>query len=405
MIEPQEYQRIKKIAHLVSLACVLQILESLIPYPIPGLRLGLSNIPALIALLSLGFRYALAISVLRTILSSLVMGTFMSVGFALSFSAAFISTLVMGFFWWLSGLSWRYRLSIIGISIAGALSNNLVQLYLAFLLLVKHKGIFVFLPYLSIGAVITGWITGAIAARVYRKLKEMQPEGLNEAAQADYPMPISSHYFSGNSVVHRLPAEVKIISIAILSLLILVFHNFWLYLGLFSLLGVITLFSGLPLTLLFSRCRRYTTLVWVSFLLPLFFNPGTASVHFGITHQGLNIGLLFVLRILFLILTSSLLAMTTSSWQLSRGLLKLVSPLRTLGLPDKKIVTIFSLSWEAVPVFWEIARKNISAENFKKIKNPRNLIYLLSNFIVMLYLETSAAALDRRTSYILEGEK
>ena len=73
-------------ALFVALACVLQISESLIPLPIPGLRLGLANILTLTALVMLGFRAALEITLMRTILSSFITGTFMSPGFILSFS-------------------------------------------------------------------------------------------------------------------------------------------------------------------------------------------------------------------------------------------------------------------------------------------------------------------------------
>ena len=104
-------QNIYQVALLVALACVLQISESLIPHPIPGLRLGLANMITLTALVVLGFKYALEIAILRTILSSFILGTFMSPGFFLSFAGAIISTLVMGFFFWLSCFHDRYGLS------------------------------------------------------------------------------------------------------------------------------------------------------------------------------------------------------------------------------------------------------------------------------------------------------
>ncbi len=91
MIGYKEDPKIYKIALLVSISCVLQISESLIPHPIPGLRLGLANMVGLIALVNLGFLSALEIAILRTILSSFIMGTFMSPNFIMIFSAAAIS--------------------------------------------------------------------------------------------------------------------------------------------------------------------------------------------------------------------------------------------------------------------------------------------------------------------------
>jgi heptaprenyl diphosphate synthase len=52
--------KIYQIALLVALACILQISESMIPHPIPGLRLGLANMVTLTTMVLLGFRHALS---------------------------------------------------------------------------------------------------------------------------------------------------------------------------------------------------------------------------------------------------------------------------------------------------------------------------------------------------------
>ena len=64
------------IAMLVAQAAVLHFLESLLPnpIPIPGVKLGLANIIALLALLLFDFKTAMQITVLRTILGSLLSG-------------------------------------------------------------------------------------------------------------------------------------------------------------------------------------------------------------------------------------------------------------------------------------------------------------------------------------------
>ncbi len=393
MVGYKEDPKIYKIALLVSISCVLQISESLIPHPIPGLRLGLANMVGLIALVNLGFLSALEIAILRTILSSFIMGTFMSPTFILSFSGAAISILVMGFFYWLSSLHQRYRLSIIGISIIGALSHNIVQLYLAYLILVKHEGIFVFLPWLCIGAVIMGWITGTVARSVCRGLKEIKrQEVIAELIQRDISGPVSRYYLPGESFLHRLSAEIKIVSILILSLTVLVFTNFWFLLGLFLSLGVILVFSGTSLLFLFSRAKRYTSLVLAAFLVPIFFNSGThvlfTVAYFNITYEGLGTGALFACRVLFLILANSLLVRTTSPEEMTQGLARILSPLRVLGISGRRIATVLSLSWIAIPLFWDMARRLISEANLKKARDLRKLVPLLSNLIATLYLET-----------------
>jgi len=392
MTEIQKDHKVYKIALLVAFACVLQIAESLIPHPIPGLRLGLANMLTLTAMVVLGFRYALEVAVLRTVLSAFIMGTFMSPTFILSFSGAVLSTLIMGFFYWLSGVHRRFRLSIIGISIIGAFCHNLVQLYLAYLLLVKHEGIFVFLPWLSIGAVATGWVVGVVAGGVCRSLSENpQQDRLAKIPAADEDSMIR-HYVPGTSLLHRLHAEIKISAVFVLALAVLFFSNFWIYLGLFFFLAALAAVSKTPFAFLVSKTKRYSSLLAVAFLLPVFFNSGANTVatiaSFKITYEGLCTGALFTSRILFLLTASCLLMRTTSPQELTRGLARVLLPLRYLGISQQRVATILSLAWTAIPHVWETTRGAILAANLKKAKNLRNLLPLLSNLIAMLYVNT-----------------
>ena len=392
MTEIQKDNKIYKIALLVALACVLQIAESLIPHPIPGLRLGLANMLTLTAMVVLGFGYALEVAVLRTVLSAFIMGTFMSPTFILSFSGAVTSTLIMGFFYWLSGFHRQFRLSIIGISIIGAFCHNLVQLYLAYLLLVKHAGIFVFLPWLSIGAVATGWVVGVVAGGVCRSLTENpQQDRLAKIPTAAGDSMIR-HYVPGTSLLHRLPAEIKISAVFALALAVLFFSNFWFYLGLLFFLVSLAALSQTPFSLFVSKTKRYSSLLAAAFLLPVFFNSGANTVatiaSFKITYEGLCTGTLFASRILFLLTASCLLMRTTSPQKLTSGLARVLLPLRYLGISQQRVATILSLAWTAIPHVWETTRGAILAANLKKAKNLRNLLPLLSNLIARLYLNT-----------------
>jgi heptaprenyl diphosphate synthase len=394
MIEAKDKNNVYKIAALVALSCVLQISESLIPHPIPGLRLGLANVITLITLVTMGFGFALEVTILRTILGSFIMGTFMSPPFILSFSAGLISALIMGFLYWLSSFNRRLRLSIVGISILGAISHNIVQLYLAFFLLVKHPGIFIFFPWLLLGALVMGLATGIIAGRVCLKLKDRQTQVVMEGIdiQADQSGFSLNRYSPGNSIIHRLPGHIKIIGVFILSLAIIMSNNLLLYLCLFLFLSLLIIISNISFNFIFSGARKYASMVFASFLFPVVFNPGkhvlSRIAYFNITSEGINIGILFALRILFLISLSSLLCRTSSPKELARGLSRLLSPLKPLGISGERTSAIFSLSWDAIPVFWDMARKVLRQQDFKRIKNLGNLIPLLSDFIAGFYLET-----------------
>ena len=392
--EAEEIRGSYQIALLVALSCVLQISESLIPHPIPGLRLGLANLVTLVALVLMGFRPALEIALLRTLLSSLIMGTFMSPTFILSFCGALVSTLVMGLLFQVSRYHRRPGFSIIGISIVGALTHNMVQLYLAYLLLVHHSGIFVFFPWLCYGAVGMGWITGAVAAGVCRRLTSNAPRAPSAMnfAQDNEGSFSTADYQPHTGFLHRMPPEIKIAGIFMLALTVLAFSRMTLFIVLFCFLGLLILAAGISPGFLLRHVRRYKVLILMAFLLPLFFNAGDHILFqrgfFTITHEGATQGGLFGLRILFLILMSALLMRTTSPEQLTRGLSKLLTPLKYVGISEQRTAGILTLSWTAVPVLWDTARHSLRRSDISRTTHLRNLIPALSDFIAGMFAET-----------------
>jgi heptaprenyl diphosphate synthase len=155
---------------LVALAITLHIFEALLPVaqimPIPGAKLGLANIVTLLTLVLLGFREGLLVVLLRSFLGSLLGGTFLGTTFFLSLSGALFSGLAMGLLYYFAG----GRFSLIGISVCGAICHNLGQL-LAAAILIQQVGIFMYLPYLLLFALPTGYFTGVAATFMLRFAK------------------------------------------------------------------------------------------------------------------------------------------------------------------------------------------------------------------------------------------
>lgn len=149
-----------RFALLLAVATILHVVEASFPppLPVPGAKLGLANIVSLVCLAVLGLRPALLLTVLRTILGSLLQGSFLGFGFVLSFGAGLASTLAMG----LLHHGFGRRFSLVGVSLFGALIHNLTQLALAGLV-VNHFGIISYLPYMLLGSLPTGAMTGLAA--------------------------------------------------------------------------------------------------------------------------------------------------------------------------------------------------------------------------------------------------
>ncbi|MDQ3796483.1 MAG: Gx transporter family protein, partial [Pseudomonadota bacterium] len=77
-----------RIAWLAALAITIHIAESALPSPLPGVKPGLANVITVITLLTFGWRAAVWVSLLRVLAGSLLIGSFLTPTFMLSFSGA-----------------------------------------------------------------------------------------------------------------------------------------------------------------------------------------------------------------------------------------------------------------------------------------------------------------------------
>lgn len=166
-------RKLTTIAVLVALAIVLHLFEAFIPIPlpIPGVKLGLANIVTLLALVLFDFKTAFIIACMRTILGSLLSGTLFNIAFFLSFSGAVSATCLMALtLYSVRSQNLQSKFSLPGVSVAGAAAHNLGQLAMA-ALLVKHTGIFYYLPIMLLSSIPTGILTGLLLRELLNHLK------------------------------------------------------------------------------------------------------------------------------------------------------------------------------------------------------------------------------------------
>jgi heptaprenyl diphosphate synthase len=167
-----------RIALLSAYAIALHGFESLLPSPIPWLRLGLANIITLVALYLYGLRVAMMVTLIRVTLASLFTGTFLGPSFMLSMGGGVTSTLAMG-----CVLSYAPRVfSPVGLSVIGALFHNSAQLLLAYVLIVQRIGaILIVTPFIVLLGVLTGTVNGIIANLIMQNLKKTREKEQNSS--------------------------------------------------------------------------------------------------------------------------------------------------------------------------------------------------------------------------------
>lgn len=157
-------KNIAKIGMMVAVAFVLSYIESMLPlnFGVPGIKAGFSNIVVIFSLFSFSPLTTFGIAIVRIILCGL---TFSSLsGMLYSLAGGILSFLVMLL------LKKTQKFSIYGISVAGGVSHNIGQIFVAMAVL-QNKMVLYYLPFLLIAGVVAGMIVGIIGAILVKRLK------------------------------------------------------------------------------------------------------------------------------------------------------------------------------------------------------------------------------------------
>ena len=163
-----EIRKTTKLSMLLALSIVLSIIESFIPILngiVPGIKLGLANAIIIIVIYLYSFKDALYVSILRVILVGVLRTGLFSISFFFSISGALLSITMMN-------LCKKFtKLSIVGISIIGAISHSIGQIIIAIIFL-NNANVIYYLPYLLILSIPTGIIVGMSSKQVIEYYKK-----------------------------------------------------------------------------------------------------------------------------------------------------------------------------------------------------------------------------------------
>lgn len=159
------------VAWLTALAISVHIAEAALPTPLPGVKPGLANVVTLCTMLMFGWRVALWVGLLRVFVGSLVIGTFLSPAFILSFSGALCSIGALGAVKLLAAKLPVFTVSAIGYGIVAAMAHMAGQFYAAYSLFIPHQGMFHLLPVLMTASLLFGIVSGMIAGTILNRIQ------------------------------------------------------------------------------------------------------------------------------------------------------------------------------------------------------------------------------------------
>ncbi|MGI6180958.1 MAG: energy-coupling factor transporter transmembrane component T family protein [Agathobaculum sp.] len=172
-------------------------------------------------------------------------------------------------------------------------------------------------------------------------------------------------FFPGDSAVHRLDPRVKIvITIAFIIALFLAGGPISYGIVILFLAAVIKT-SGISPKLVVRGLKPILFIIIFTAVLNLFYTPGEYIWQWGFLHiskEGIKVAIFMVLRLMLLIIATSMLTYTTSPIQLTDGLERLLSPLKKLHAPVHELSMMMSIALRFIPTLIEETEKIISAQ-------------------------------------------
>ncbi|MFC0469714.1 energy-coupling factor transporter transmembrane component T family protein [Halalkalibacter kiskunsagensis] len=177
---------------------------------------------------------------------------------------------------------------------------------------------------------------------------------------------IIGQYVSTSSVLHRLDPRSKLLSVFVLVFVIFLANN-WIAHSIVVLFAFgMVLLSKVPIPFIYKGLRPILWIVLFTFILHLFLTrEGDVIFGFGFFtfyEEGLRQGVSIAIRLITIIMLTSLVTLTTRPIDLTDGLEQLFSPLKKIGLPAHELALMMSISLRFIPTFMQETEKIMKAQ-------------------------------------------
>lgn len=195
-------------------------------------------------------------------------------------------------------------------------------------------------------------------------------------------------YFPGESIVHRFDPRLKIITMIFFIISLFFINTFIPYIFVAIYLFIIIKIGNLPLKVVLKGLKPLRWILLITFVINIFFLPGEPLFKLGfltISKEGLKTACLMAIRLMFLVLGTSLLTYTTSPIELTDGIEALLKPMKKIGVPSHEIAMMMTIALRFIPTLIEETDKIMKAqmargadfESGNIIKRSKNLVPLL----------------------------
>lgn len=172
-------------------------------------------------------------------------------------------------------------------------------------------------------------------------------------------------YYQGNSWIHQLDARIKIIATLLFIIELFIVDNFPGFAIAAAALAVIIAVSKVPLSYIVRGLKPIILILCFTFALNMFMIDGTILWQWGflkITREGLRKAVFMAIRLVLLLIGSSMLTLCTRPLSLTDGIERLLSPLKRIGVPAHEIAMMMTIALRFIPTLLNETDKIMKAQ-------------------------------------------
>lgn len=223
-------------------------------------------------------------------------------------------------------------------------------------------------------------------------------------------------YLPGDSVVHRLDPRIKIILSTIFVFDLFIINSFKGYILISLFTAFVIFIAQIPFKYIFKSLKPILWILIFTAILNALLTPGdvvyTKFGPFTVTDKGLYLAAFMVLRIVFLIVGTSVLTLTTSPIALTDGIELLLNPFKKIGVPAHELAMMMTIALRFIPTLIDETDKIIKAqkargadfESGNVINRAKNLIPILVPLFINSFRRADELALAMEARCYKGGE-
>ena len=172
-------------------------------------------------------------------------------------------------------------------------------------------------------------------------------------------------YYPADSVIHKLDPRVKLFATLLFVISLFTFRNVWGFLVATIFMFGFIHFSKVPLKYMVKGLKAIVVLMIITAIFNLFLTNGKVLVSFWvfkITYEGVRNAVLMSIRLIYLILGTSVMTLTTTPNELTDAIEKLLGPLNKIHVPVHEIAMMMSIALRFIPILLEETDKIMKAQ-------------------------------------------